>query len=460
MIGSEQECSSSGALEKAEGAVNELYEYRDTYVDVHGVEACVRKKDDVEGKLKGVLAQLDHLQLSIDNKAVFFYLRGKALNVTAEFDQHAEECLSKAVKLDPNLIEAWNQLGESYWKNRNIDAAANCFKGAITKSKNKVSLRNLSMVQRQLGADHEEKVNNIRLSVDTAKEAVALDVTDGQSWFVLGNAFLSVFFFAGQKPGVLKQCMSAYTRAEADRMSANNPDLHYNRAVAYKYQEDYVKALGGYTRAALLDPGWKEPVEERETLLQRLRLCDDLVKNKGHLKPKKLKNMTNQIKDSDLGPFLGGSYTSPLNKTITLKCALIKDLRTERNDNIVIYGKVLSIVPVPNGVPFQFVLVDASGRCIVVSVFNLAVGKGMIVGDSVAIPEPFVQHHELKIGSGNKAETDASETENGCGEEKEETAVVFDSIRVDNPVVLVVNKRKVGLERLSFSVLHVTNKSE
>ena len=57
--------------------------------------------------MKSTLAQLDHLQLSIDNKAEFFYLRGKALNVTPTYDQHAEECLSKAVKLDPNLIEAW-----------------------------------------------------------------------------------------------------------------------------------------------------------------------------------------------------------------------------------------------------------------------------------------------------------------------------------------------------------------
>ena len=30
---------------------------------------------------------------------------------------------------------------------------------------------------------------------------------------VLGNAYLSLFFFAGQNPGSLKQCMAAYKRA-------------------------------------------------------------------------------------------------------------------------------------------------------------------------------------------------------------------------------------------------------
>lgn len=37
-----------------------------------------------------------------------------------------------------------------------------------------------------------------------------------------------------------------------------------------------------------------------------------------------------------------------------------------------------------------FCLVDRVGTCVVVSVFNLAEGKGVIIGNSVAIPEPYV----------------------------------------------------------------------
>ena len=57
--------------------------------------------------------------------------RGRALNVMPEFSSEALECLSKAVKLDPKLVEAWNQLGECYWKNKDIEAARNCFNGAL-----------------------------------------------------------------------------------------------------------------------------------------------------------------------------------------------------------------------------------------------------------------------------------------------------------------------------------------
>lgn len=35
-------------------------------------------------------------------------------------------------------------------------------------------------------------------------------------------------------------------------------------------------------------------------------------------------------------------------------------------------------------------MVDKDGSCVAVTVFNLANGKGVIIGDSIAIPEPYV----------------------------------------------------------------------
>ena len=73
------------------------------------------------------------LTVCIENKALHFSLRGKALNVTSQYDTQAVDFLSKAVKLDPTLTEAWNNLGECYWKNKDIDAAKNCFTQALLK---------------------------------------------------------------------------------------------------------------------------------------------------------------------------------------------------------------------------------------------------------------------------------------------------------------------------------------
>ena len=54
-------------------------------------------------------------------------LKGKALNVVSNFEQDALESLSKAVKLDPTLVEAWIHLGECYWKKGDVLDAKTCF---------------------------------------------------------------------------------------------------------------------------------------------------------------------------------------------------------------------------------------------------------------------------------------------------------------------------------------------
>lgn len=84
-------------------------------------------------------------------------------------------------------------------------------------SRNKVSLRNLSMVMRQeAAATNEDRIRNIQEGVEYAKESVRLDTSDGVSWAILGNAYLSSYFLIGQNPSVLRLCMSAYAQAVSD----------------------------------------------------------------------------------------------------------------------------------------------------------------------------------------------------------------------------------------------------
>ncbi len=64
------------------------------------------------------------------HSAQFLLLRGRCLNIAPEFSQTAEECLSRAVKLEPGLVEGWNTLGEQFWKKRDLTAAKTCFTGA------------------------------------------------------------------------------------------------------------------------------------------------------------------------------------------------------------------------------------------------------------------------------------------------------------------------------------------
>lgn len=71
--------------------------------------------------------------LSSSQKAQYYTLRGKILNVFDGFSEQAEYNLQKATKLDPNLIEAWIHLGESYYKKRDLNSAEYCFRWGMNK---------------------------------------------------------------------------------------------------------------------------------------------------------------------------------------------------------------------------------------------------------------------------------------------------------------------------------------
>jgi tetratricopeptide (TPR) repeat protein len=62
-----------------------------------------------------------------EDKSKYFYLRGRALNATAEHCPESEKFLSKAIKLNSNLLEAWNELGFCMWKRGDPLGAKKCF---------------------------------------------------------------------------------------------------------------------------------------------------------------------------------------------------------------------------------------------------------------------------------------------------------------------------------------------
>ncbi|BFZ12632.1 hypothetical protein BsWGS_15671 [Bradybaena similaris] len=436
MAEEERVCS---PLDQAGACVDELYHFRDHFVDKFGLDRAGDKEAEVQKMMEECLTKVESLQGDIKNKAQYHLLRGRILNVTSKYSQEAEEALTKAVKLDPRLVDAWNHLGECYWKKEDVSAAKNCFTGALGHSKNKVSLRNLSMVLRQLSGPPVEKVKLIEESVERAKEAVQMDITDGRSWLILGNAYLCEFFSTGQKPKVLKQCMQAYSQAEKDPVARGNPDLHFNRAVTYKYQEDYQKAIDGFSLASQLDPSWMEAKVKETELLNYLLDIQKMIELKGKMKPRKIESLLSSLSDRDLGPHAGGQYTSKAGSVVTLSQCRLAELQPKVNYGKVVLGKVVCSINSTDLVPFAFCLIDADKMCVAVTVYNLAQGAGMKIGDSVAIPEPVMK----KVKVSHKG-----------------TEIGFTSIQVDSPRCLVVNGRKLGINKEALTVLSVSAVSD
>ncbi|XP_045192909.1 tetratricopeptide repeat protein 5-like isoform X3 [Mercenaria mercenaria] len=423
----------------ANSEVDALYEFRDHYFEQFGVERAVFKNDEVKRKMEETLKIVESHKDSFPNKAEYFMLLGRTLNVTPDYDSKAYECLSKAVKLDPKLVEAWNHLGELYWKKGDINNAKNCFSGALTHSKNKISLRNLSMVLRQLNVSAEERVAKVEESVEKAKEAVQMDIKDGQSWLILGNAYLSLFFSTGQSAKILQQAMSAYKQAESDPVARNNADLHYNRASAYKFEEDFQKALEGFSHASLLDPSWKAPETQERQLLSYLTSVTQMIEAKGKVKGKRLQTLSQSPRDSALGPYAGGGYTSNSGKSVKLMRCSFKDLETGVNPERVVLGKVACTIPTDDLVPFTFCMIDEDETVMPVNVYNLAQGSGVKIGDSVAIPEPYIQIVSVK---------------------HKDKEFYYRGIRVSTPLILVVNGRKLGRDKQVGTVLVVNAVSD
>ena len=109
-----------------------MYNFRDQYFENHSVSDAFNKTGDVKKLLEETLLKFEeNKDVEPKERAQYFYLKGKALNVTPNYDPKAEEALSRALKLDIKLYEAWNELGESYWKKENISEAKNCFQGAL-----------------------------------------------------------------------------------------------------------------------------------------------------------------------------------------------------------------------------------------------------------------------------------------------------------------------------------------
>eukprot|EP01105_Mastigella_eilhardi_P025124 TRINITY_DN6726_c0_g1_i3.p1 TRINITY_DN6726_c0_g1~~TRINITY_DN6726_c0_g1_i3.p1 ORF type:complete len:272 (-),score=73.04 TRINITY_DN6726_c0_g1_i3:646-1461(-) len=147
-------------------------------------------------------------------RALLHCLVGRAHNLTLTYSPVAEENLEKAVKLDPSLVEGWNALGECCWKKADYNASKFCFENGLNMGKqNKVSLRGLAMVLRQLGKDEAEKQANHKQSLIFAKQAVALDMDDGQSWYLYGNSLLTSFFVNTFDYSDLNNAMKAYQKA-------------------------------------------------------------------------------------------------------------------------------------------------------------------------------------------------------------------------------------------------------
>ncbi len=305
--------------------------------------------------------------------------KGRALGLLPEYNAEAESLLSKAVKLDPSLVEAWNSLGSEFWKKRDLKSAGDCFREALEQRKNKVSLRRLSMVVRNLG-DKKSAQTRLQESIGLAKQAVALDIKDGESWYILGNAYMRLFFNTFETAD-LERCLKTYDTAErcSTNPASGNPDLHYNRANVHKFYERYQKAIDGYKKAVALDP--QLPLQEQIDALRRfVKRTSKLIATKNGIKKKRLLQLVERIPAVEaIGEF---------------KRAELVKLSNRTNKDKFIVGVTIAAVSRPETAPVSFIVMDKNTDMFVVSVYGVVSSLINVIkpGDVMYVNQPNLRH--------------------------------------------------------------------
>nr|POE65403.1 tetratricopeptide repeat protein 5 [Quercus suber] len=226
-------------------------------------------------------------------RATYEYLRGKILHVFPDYRKEAEDHLLKAVSQVESItcrcLAVFRQLhleeGRSF-------SAKNCFTLALSKGPDKKILCQLSMLERrmaqgkaflpvsettlccsQLFLGTESEAELVEESIQHAKEAITLDVKDGNSC-------------------KLQQSSKAYQNAEKDDRMKSNPDLYFNCATVSKCLENYERALCGFEAAASKDPGLNA-TEEVQKMVNLLDKLENMLR--GHARSKRLASLSSSL---------------------------------------------------------------------------------------------------------------------------------------------------------------------
>jgi tetratricopeptide (TPR) repeat protein len=299
------------------------------------------------------------------SRSQLYYWRGRALDAGPTYSAEAEETLARAVKLEPALVEAWNCLANCYWKNKNYKQAYSCLLTALDQKKTQRTLQMLSMVVKQVPSDSrvveeiaKEKSANASKSVAYAREAVALDIKDGESWYIYGNALLNDFFVNTKDRGTLQSALKAYAQSESK--CNTNPDLFFNRGNICKYFEDYEAAVAAFKRAAELDPSLPAAAEI-ENLRSFVKRVAKQVSSKMGLKPRKIASTVERMPET---AHMFGIETK------TASCSL-SALSEGDNEGKHFIGIILDSVSRTDSTPVSFLVVDGEGVFSVVSLYNV-----------------------------------------------------------------------------------------
>lgn len=246
------------------------------------------------------------------------------------------------------------------WKKPDIEQAIKYFENALQLDpKNKTSLRSLSMIiKTKETSSNEEKSKIAEQSLDYAKKAIMLDMSDSMSWYVYGNAYFYKAFIDKAQYKDLNLALSAYNKSQDKTSKYKNPDLYYNRGVVHAYLENYEQAYKDFLEANSIDQTLKSD-DISKNILENVQSTAKLIKNQCGLKPKNLAQIVSSI-------------PSNLKDDVKYQIKCTSHLTEGENKGILITGKIIQSVKSYFEVPISLVCVDYEGEFLCLSLYNIS----------------------------------------------------------------------------------------
>lgn len=194
----------------------------------------------------------------------YHVFRGQLLarHPETQFREQALAQFSSAVKLDPSRADVWFELGRLV-VNQDKAQALEYFDRCIS--------LNLPAFRRAHVMSLREKARILR-NQKWAKEAVSMDVSDPESWYVLGTVALVRMD--------LNSALKAFRQCERLGMSMpKDPELFYNEGMIMMYLENYTEAIALFQKSAL-PIGMDASKECVSRVTQILRQLDKVCRSK------------------------------------------------------------------------------------------------------------------------------------------------------------------------------------
>lgn len=391
-----------------------------------------------------------------NSKVTDLIQKGISLNSGDVFNQEAFDLLKRAVKLDPCHMDAWVELAKCHQKNADIEGAIDCLRDAIKNCEadtpNKTILRELSTCIRQKTcSSQEDRIANLLESLELSKQALKLDLLDGENYYNLAKAYMCLFFATEcVDHRLIYLSKTAYSKALSlsddnlinisqlavgdDSLNKNTSrqkelnhdqskksfieqtDFLYNYSTVLIYLQEFQQALEYLRLAIKPDANWDEPKILEESLADYLKqigaMMNELSKNNRKL-VKRFYKIIETLKDVNAIEKTILLDQQRLFKLNDLKLAPwnLKDLKKQticddksRNDKMIpdsdsnckavvniLHLKLVYTVNYNQAMYLTFIAMDQDYSLVVVTIYNLAASKCPRPRDVVTIIEPKIE---------------------------------------------------------------------